>query len=330
MDTMGKLLSEATSSHLFSKEMAHSFFEFYECFLQAGKKGGKSEDELLSLFCEYLKKVLSQIKTPFVFDCFHEKITSPYNYYALALDLVRPLIDLKGSYIHGEEHLEAIQRSLDNNENVVLFSNHQTETDPQAIDILLEKYHSKLAGNIIFVAGHRVVTDPMAVPFSKGTNLLCIFSKNYIESPPEKKQEKLMHNRRTMHKMSSLLEEGGKCIYVAPSGGRDRPNAEGVLLPSHFDPNSLEMFRLMAQKAKVPTHFHTLALKTHDIMPPPSQIIKQLGEKRTPNYTKIALAFGAEIPNDSGADRTQSKVALREERARLIWNQVLRDYEGME
>ena len=36
---------------------------------------------------------------------------------------------------------------------------------------------------MIMVAGDRVTTDVVAVPFSKGRNLLCIFSKKHIENP---------------------------------------------------------------------------------------------------------------------------------------------------
>ena len=42
--------------------------------------------------------------------------------------------------------------------------------------------------------------------------------------------------------MERLLAEGGKCIYVAPSGGRDRPNAQGEIQPNAFDPQSIELF----------------------------------------------------------------------------------------
>ncbi len=50
---------------------------------------------------------------------------------------------------------------------------------------------------MIFVAGERVITDPLAVPASMGRNLLCIYSKRYIDHPPELKSEKQLHNKRT-------------------------------------------------------------------------------------------------------------------------------------
>ena len=48
------------------------------------------------------------------------------------------------------------------------------------------------------VAGDRVTTDVVAVPFSKARNLLCIYSKRHIDNPPEEKPKKMRHNAKTM------------------------------------------------------------------------------------------------------------------------------------
>ena len=39
-------------------------------------------------------------------------------------------------------------------------------------------------------SGDRVTTDLLAMPFSMGRNLLCIFSKKHIDSVPELKSKK--------------------------------------------------------------------------------------------------------------------------------------------
>lgn len=306
------------------QELADSFFEFYHVYLREGKKSGGSDAALHSVLEQFVQVVLDQIRNPFEFEIFHKQIREPFDYYAFGLNVFRPLIDFTKSKIYGTEHLQTIEQHINKGENVVLLSNHQIEPDPQAINLMLEKSHPKLAANMIFVAGHRVVTDPVAVPFSKGVNLLCIYSKNYIENPPEQKHAKLSHNRRTMQKMVELLSEGGKCIYVAPSGGRDRPDAQGMLNVSPFDPNSIEMFRLMAKQADTPTHFHTLALSTHHLQPPPKTVEEQLGEKRIVNYTPVHLAFGPEIDMDSIV--AEDKAAARKARADFIWNQAQSDY----
>ena len=52
-----------------------------------------------------------------------------------------------------------------------------------------------------------------------------------------------------MKQMQKLFTDGGKIIWVAPSGGRDRQGADGEFEVAPFDSKSIEMFRLMADKA---------------------------------------------------------------------------------
>ena len=53
----------------------------------------------------------------------------------------------------------------------------QTEADPQVISLLMEREgYGKLASGLVDVAGHRVTTDPLAIPFSMGRNLLWLGS----------------------------------------------------------------------------------------------------------------------------------------------------------
>ena len=96
-----------------------------------------------------------------------------------------------------------------------------------------------------------------------------------------------------MEKMSALLKEGGKIIYVAPSGGRDRKNEQGIVEVAPFDPNSIELFYLMTRKAATRTHFIPLALATYDLLPPPETVQKELGEIRQAKKTPIHLFFGS-------------------------------------
>ncbi len=54
----------------------------------------------------------------------------------------------------------------------------QTEADPQVTSLLFEKEgFQDLSERLISVAGHRVTTDPVCMPFRMGRNLLCIYSK---------------------------------------------------------------------------------------------------------------------------------------------------------
>jgi glycerol-3-phosphate O-acyltransferase len=275
-----------------------------------------------------LDLVIRQLEKPYNFEPFHKHITRPFDYYHFGLDFIRPLILMNSSKVLGSKEVTTMVKQLAKGDNVILLANHQTEPDPQVISILLEKTHPKFAKDMIFVAGHRVISDPLAVPFSMGRNLLCIFSKKHVEYPPEQKQIKLLHNQRTMKIMSQLLIEGGKCIYVAPSGGRDRVNAQGKIDVALFDPQSIEMFYLMAQQSSKTTHFYPLALATYHLLPPPDLVEKELGEHRQAKSTPVHLAFGSEIemekfPGSEGKDKRSKRKA----RAEFIWNLVRKDYE---
>lgn len=284
--------------------------------------------QLQDLFITVLDLVKAQIAQPFVFEPFHQLIRTPFDYYQFGIDFILPLIDLEHSSVSGERPLAEITAALNAKDNVVFFANHQVEADPQAISILLRRTHPQLAEQMIFVAGERVVTDPLAVPFSMGRNLLCIYSKRYIDHPPEDKEKKQLHNKRTMQVMSDLLAEGGKAIYVAPSGGRDRANAEGLVEVAPFDPQSIEMFYLMAQKAAHPTHFYPMALKTYDILPPPHTIQIELGEERRAARSSIHLGIGPRIDMDACGDDVSNKRERRVARARHIHDLVAKEYEA--
>ncbi|MBI3211592.1 MAG: hypothetical protein HYZ47_02770 [Simkania negevensis] len=130
--------------------------------------------------------------------------------------------------------------------------------------------------------------------------------------------------------MAELLSDGGWAIYVAPSGGRDRPNKEGVVALAPFDPQSIEMFYLMAQKGKRPTHFYTLALSTYHLLPPPEAEEAELGEERITRGGAIHIGFGKEVDmeNCPGVEKGQDKYEKRKIRAEYLWNLVQKDYQA--
>ena len=73
--------------------------------------------------------------------------------------------------------------------------------------LLLERTHPKLATDVIYVAGDRVVTDPLCKPFSMGRNLFCVHSKKRMDDQPELKADKQRTNRRTIVEMGKALRE---------------------------------------------------------------------------------------------------------------------------
>ncbi len=301
---------------------------FYLCFQEAISSAKEPTDDHHEVFLTLLNLIKEQCLNPFDFQPYHSLIRKPFDYYQFGIDLMKPLVDLSHSTLSGQENIKKIVASLEKGENAIFLANHQIEADPQVISILLDDSHPKLAEEMIFVAGERVITDPLAVPASMGRNLLCIYSKRYIDQPPEQKMKKQLHNKRTMELMSQLLSEGGKAIYVAPSGGRDRPNADGSVEVAPFDPQSIEMFYLMSQRAGHPTHFYPLALKTYEMLPPPETIQVELGEVRVTKRAPVHIAFGPKIDMEHfpGSDSSKPKLERRSLRAEYICDLVRKMY----
>ncbi|HVT48680.1 MAG TPA: 1-acyl-sn-glycerol-3-phosphate acyltransferase [Vicinamibacterales bacterium] len=279
------------------------------------------------LVTQYLDLLADQFERPFTFAPYHEHITAPFDYYTFGIEFLRPLVDETRSSVRGLDELARAAEALARGENVVFFANHQTEGDPQAISLLLEHSQPAMARAMIFVAGGRVLTDPLAVPFSMGRNLLCVYSKRYMDQPPSDRAAKQRHNRKTMEIMARLLAEGGRCIYVAPSGGRDRPGTDGRVEVAPFDPQSIEMFVLMARRSGRPCHFYPMALATYDMLPPPDTIQVELGERRLTRRSPIHLAVGAAVDVDRFAGHDLPDAAARRQaRAVAIHDRVCADY----
>jgi len=172
-----------------------------------------------------------------------------------------------------------------------------------------------------------------------------------------------------MGALQELLTQGGQCVWVAPSGGRDRPDpaappgSEFVVSP--FDAKSVELFRLVANKAGVAakksaaaaaaaaaaeagessansraaaahvpvTKVFTLAMLTRKLVPPPVDTgNRDVGEKRTARRGTVSLKFGPEITDAAakssvpeGADKDTSRGAF----AALAEAQVRQDYDDL-
>ncbi|MGM0439511.1 MAG: 1-acyl-sn-glycerol-3-phosphate acyltransferase [Chlamydiota bacterium] len=327
MDYRAKLSHYAATNQIpphYAKVIG-GFFDSYEKIIAVK---GENIDDYAELLTTYLELVKSQIIEPYRFKPFHNMVTTPFNYHAFSNRLINPLINTKESQLINPDILTKVEEQLGRGENVFLLANHQSEAEPQAISALWGKRYQQLADQMIYIAGDRVTTDPLAAPLSQGSNLLCIYSKRHIDRPPEKRQEKLLHNQKALKTLTELLSDGGKLIYVAPSGGRDRPSPSGQIDVPPFDPDSLEMMRLVTQKSQTSTHFYPLALATYDFLPPPDTIHNPLGEKRNFSYSGVGIALGEEIdfdhPPASGDKKTQ-----RQARADQAWQKVKQLYEQL-
>ena len=330
MDEILSRLEAYRQKGLINAKFSSVIRDFYESYQQALASSSNLEKGR-QLFGQLLELIIDNIRHPRPFSIFHRSVRHPFDYYQFGLDFIRPCIDFPRSKVSGSPTLDVICEQLKRRDNIILFANHQTEPDPPIISLLLEKSHPQLASEMVFVAGDRVTTDPSAIPMSLGRHLLCIHSKKHMAYPPEQKTQKILHNRRTLQKIQELLDEGGYCIYVAPSGGRDRPNEKGEVTPAPFDPSSIECFWLMGRQARRPTHFYPLTLHTYHLMPPPLSVEQELGERRSIHFSPIYLSFGQEIDMDHfpGSEGVEKKI-LRTKRAEYIWQQVCESYRAFE
>lgn len=234
----------------------------------------------------------------------HDAIREPFDYYAWGCDFFRPAMNMKQSVFMGEENLKKAFEQLEAGENVVFLANHQSEADPQVVSVAFEEMgFGELGANLRYIAGHKVTTDALAIPFSMGRNLLCIHSKKHINTDPETKSEKSKQNIMTMSAMLDKLKSGGAALWVAPSGGRDRRDVETKEVPlAKFDQKTVDMFRLMGSKSKVATHFYPMAMVSYDLCPPPDTIEAGVGEQRNVRYVPIGVSVGKEVENIGGKE----------------------------
>lgn len=252
-----------------------------------------------------LKSVGHAMMDPYKFAPNHKAIREPFDYYTWGNDFLRPLIISEDSEVFDVDTCKSIETILAKGENVVILSNHQTEADPQVLSILLEEAgYGALAEKVIFIAGHKVTNDPIAIPFSMGRNLLCIHSKKHIKNPPEDIPVKQAQNLESMKAMGELATAGGNIFWVAPSGGRDRPDDSGEFVVAPFDFKALDMFKLVGMQSGKPIHFFPMAMFTHRLVPPPKTTDSALGEKRSAKRGAVSVKF---LPQTDGIGGLKDK-----------------------
>uniref|UniRef100_A0A7S4F5M3 Phospholipid/glycerol acyltransferase domain-containing protein n=1 Tax=Chrysotila carterae TaxID=13221 RepID=A0A7S4F5M3_CHRCT len=336
---VAKKLADAQEKYSIPEKYITLMKSFFSSYMTEIYLNDRDMDKYEVLLTQLMKKVLETAKEPYQFEPYHKSMREPFDYYALGNDFAEGMVAREQSIIEGIEQIKKIQEQVAAGDNVVLLANHQSEADPQFFSVLLDPLVPGFAESTIFVAGDRVTTDLLAMPFSMGRNLLCIFSKKHVDNPPELKSQKTRHNRRVMKTMQELFTEGGKVVWVAPSGGRDRQDANGKYQVSPFDSKSIEMFRLMAGKAKRVTHFYPLSMFTYPICPPPQQVGGEIGEVRNVKYHPAGLYFGDEVDLSQfsegcvggdnfpeGCDPNASRDELREALATSVHRTVSDNY----
>ena len=73
--------------------------------------------------------------------------------------------------------------------------------------LTLQHTHPRIATDVHYVAGDRVVSDPLCKPFSMGRNLFCVHSKKHMDDDPNMKAAKSKTNRQTLITLSRELNK---------------------------------------------------------------------------------------------------------------------------
>ncbi|EFJ48252.1 hypothetical protein VOLCADRAFT_81121 [Volvox carteri f. nagariensis] len=306
------------------------FYDNYKKAVVNSGIPGADEKLVTQVQASILDNVLLQAVQPYTFPSFHNRITEPYNYYEFGQRYVGTLIDFQNSVLGHRERWDRVQEFLDQKHNVVLLANHQTEADPGVFAHMLASTHPKLATDVIYVAGDRVVTDPMCKPFSMGRNLFCVHSKKHMGDVPELKAAKMETNRKTLVAMQRKLNEGGVLIWIAPSGGRDRPDADGLWSPDRFDPAAVELMRNLTQRAKQPGHLIPMSMYSFPLMPPPKTVDKSIGERRLTNYTGVGISVCEELDVASIISGSDDKEVSQQALATAAHAAVTESYKMLE
>ncbi|XP_068650539.1 glycerol-3-phosphate acyltransferase ATS12, chloroplastic-like isoform X2 [Aristolochia californica] len=295
--------------------IASGMEEVYQNYRNAVLQSGHPEarELILSNMAVAFDRILLDVENPFVFSPHHKAIREPFDYYTFGQKYIRPLLDFRKSYVGNILLFNEIEEKLQQGHNIIFISNHQTEADPAVIALLLETTHPNIAEKMTFVAGDRVVTDPVCKPFSMGRNLICVYSKKHMYDIPELAEMKKRANTRSLKEMALLLRSGSQIIWIAPSGGRDRPDpTTGEWFPTPFDASSVDNLRRLSYHSGVPGHIYPLALLCYDVMSPPPQVEKEIGERRLISYHGVGLSVGQEMSFD---DITASIESLDEAKA---------------
>ncbi|KAL6579136.1 hypothetical protein OROMI_009352 [Orobanche minor] len=203
---------------------------------------------VLSNMAVVLDRIFLDVLDPFQFEPYHKAIREPFDYYMFGQKYIHPLLDFRTSFLGNMSLFDEIEKKLEQGENVILISNHQTEADPAVLALLLESNNPIIAENM---------------------GLL---------------------------EMVVLLRGGAKIIWIAPSGGRDRPHpVTKEWYPAPFDASSVDNMRRLAEHAGTPGHVYPLAILCHEIMPPPPQVEKEIGERRVISFHGVGLSVAPSI-----------------------------------
>ncbi|KAM4073319.1 hypothetical protein ACB094_10G009400 [Castanea mollissima] len=310
--------------------VASGMEELYHNYKNAVFQSGnpRADEIVLSNMAIVFDRVFYDVEDPFVFEPNHKALREPFDYYMFGQNYIRPLVDYRNSYVGNISLFYEMEEKLQQGHNIVLMSNHQTEADPAIIALLLEATNPRIAENMTYVAGDRVLIDPLCKPFSMGRNLICVYSKKHMTDVPELVEMKRKANTRSLKEMALRLRGGSQLIWIAPSGGRDRPypNTEDWY-PAPFDTSSVDNMRRLVEHSGTPGHIYPMALLCHNIMPPPPQVEKEIGEKRVISFHGVGLSVSPGISfSDIATACENPEEQAKDLYTQAVYNAVMEQY----
>ncbi|XP_050263710.1 glycerol-3-phosphate acyltransferase, chloroplastic isoform X2 [Quercus robur] len=309
--------------------VASGMEELYHNYKNAVFQSGnpRADEIVLSNMAIAFDRMFYDVEDPFVFEPFHEALREPFDYYVFGQNYIRPLVDYRNSYVGNISLFYEMEEKLQQGHNIVLMSNHQTEADPAIIALLLEATNPRIAENMTYVAGDRVLIDPLCKPFSIGRNLICVYSKKHLTDIPELVEMKRKANTRSLKEMALRLRGGSQLIWIAPSGGRDRPYPHTEdWYPAPFDTSSVDNMRRLVEHSGTPGHIYPMALLCHNIMPPPLQVEKEIGEKRVISFHGVGLSVSPGISFSDIATACENPEEAKDLYTQAVYNVVMEQY----
>ncbi|GMY29665.1 glycerol-3-phosphate acyltransferase, chloroplastic isoform X2 [Fagus crenata] len=309
--------------------VASGMEELYHNYKNAVFQSGnpRADEIVLSNMAMAFDRMFFDVEDPFVFPPYHKALREPFDYYMFGQNYIRPLVDFRNSYVGNISLFYEMEEKLQQGHNIVLMSNHQTEADPAIIALLLEATNPQIAENMTYVAGDRVLIDPLCKPFSIGRNLICVYSKKHMDDDPELVEMKRKSNTRSLKEMALRLRGGSQLIWIAPSGGRDRPDPHTEeWYPAPFDTSSVDNMRRLVEHSGTPGHIYPMALLGHNIMPPPLEVEKEIGEKRFIAFHGVGLSVSPGISFSEISTACENPEEAKEAYTQALYNVVTEQY----
>ncbi|KAF2308747.1 hypothetical protein GH714_015467 [Hevea brasiliensis] len=93
-----------------------------------------------------------------------------------------------------------------------------------------------------------------------------------------------------------------------------------------FEAASVDNMRRLAEHSGAPGHIYPLALLCHDIMPPPLQVEKEIGEKRVISFHGAGLSIAPEIGFSEIAAACENPEEAKKAYAQVLYDSVTEQY----